>query len=204
VRRLRPLIAVMSAVLVLSACGAPPSGPAPTHETSRTPSSSTSDVRDFHNAGPISFFAPRRWSPLPVALTTHHSAVLSFFTNQGRPTPCPPSFYATGATTTCGPKDTPMRSGGVLLWWSSNQDPSWSIRNEGGQSITVDGRQARLILGLSDGCNAVGADRAIRVVVARHDPHAWFELDACMTEPGVRSDEASISQLLDSVTIVAP
>ena len=97
-----------------------------------------------------------------------------------------------------------MRSGGVLLWWSSNQDAAWSLADARGAPITVDGRHATLARGRSEACTAVGADRAIRVSIARHEPHAWFELDACLTEPGVRSDEALISQLLETVTIVAP
>lgn len=108
--------------------------------------------------------------------------------------------------------------GGVVLVWSTNGFPGWDFDQQPGHTITVDGRAAKITTRRD--CGHLVADRSVSVIIPfdQVEPTPagvsgslvqrpslintsdnWYELDACLRDPGADHALAQVRKLLRSV-----
>ncbi len=91
--------------------------------------------------------------------------------------------------------------GGIVLRWSANGFPGWTLAQASGRAVTVDGRAAKISTHRTVCPRSLGADHQISVVISRKTVNNWYELDGCFRDPGATTALAEVRALLDTVGI---
>jgi len=178
----------LALTLLLGSCigGGTPTPPSPTPPPQPA-------LRTYR-AGPeflhLTFEYPGTWAARQYDDQSSFSTLIVFLSNQPMIPPCNDGG--------CGLAVKRLNRGGVLAWWSEWGMPGWAFdKNAKGESLTVGGRRATLVI--KPGCHQIGGRVFMQAVVERPQvPDNWYELDACIRGPGVDQIEAQVRALLAS------
>jgi hypothetical protein len=196
-RPLTLLVAMVVLVGCTSARTAISGDPRSTSEASPTAQPATP-----YDSPPITFRYPSDWTVQHFMVMSSFSSSLVYLSNQPMADPCVRQDSSNVESITC--QAWPVQSlepGGIVVSWSTHGFPSWTFASQPGRLVTVDGRDAKMTTDLGGACGTLGADRALTVVISRKPADNWYQLDACLRDPGAAAGVADILALLDSVHI---
>jgi hypothetical protein len=176
----------------------PGTAPAPTTPVSHCPDPAHRTVYDSEG---VRFVHPSCWATAhfpepPEAFSTP----LVDLSNQAMHGPCT-TIPSTPGGSVCGRPVTSLAPGGILVLWTSDGHPGWSLDTEPGSSLTVGGRPAReVVTGPGEVCRPVGADRSITVVVSSTPSDDFYTMTACLKGPGLSRLVSEVRAMVASTT----
>ena len=97
-----------------------------------------------------------------------------------------------------------LGSDGVLVEWSENGFPGWTLRRQLGQQVIVDGQpgEERVVSG-GENC-VTGTQQSVMLLVARTVPDNWYQMDACLRGPSLARERSEIQAMIASAKILQP
>lgn len=154
----------------------------------------------------VRFEYPSCWRAAVYDEVTSFSRSIVDLSNETMHAPCTSRTSASGTTTVCRSPLTSLAPDGVLVRWSSDGFPRWTLDTQPGSSLTVGGRPAREQISGSGTlsatmCGPIGADEMISVVVAR--PSAadnFYSMIACLRGPDTTEAASEVQAMLASTT----
>lgn len=148
-------------------------------------------LRTF-TGGHVSFEYPAAWHAYKYPDSSQSFSLITFLSNDQLHAPC----VFEPRSTTCGQPIDQLARSSILVTWSSNGFPGWTLRSAHGKPLTVGGRRAKLKV-TDSGCG-IGANVEMDLVVADPTPHNWNELQACIRGPGPAGFERQIRAMIAS------
>ena len=148
----------------------------------------------------LSFRYPASWQRATWSdeVSSFAVPIVSLSTGQQRQ-PCIMVTVSGGQALTCGDPVEALAPGGVLVSWDADGFPGFDLRNP---NVTVAGRPALQTTSTDDGwCAALGGTEGITVLIPRHAPYTWYQMNACLRGPGLAPQKAEISAMLRTVQI---
>ena len=145
------------------------------------------------NNGDLNLAFPSAWRQAHYRKSSSFTDLLVYLTNERLHAPCTDG--------SCGYPIDRLSPGGVLVSWSANGFPDWTLAHARGQVITVDGRPAKLLHD-PGACSDIGADVSVVVDIPR--PAAtenFYELVACARQPGAGTAERLVNRMLATTMI---
>jgi hypothetical protein len=212
------VLAGLLATLLLAACGSPSSTaavattspsttlqPTTSYTTTTVPIASPSAAAltcdspsswAIYDGNGVRFDYPSCWTPVHNVEVSTMSSSLVDLSNEAMQDPC----TTTASSTACGWPLTKLAAEGVLVRWSSNGFPGWSLQQAPGTSLTVGGLPAREQVSQPGNCGSIGADETIAVEVARTVPSNYYAMTACLRGPDQTQAASQVQQILASTT----
>lgn len=157
-------------------------------------------TKSFNN-GYLQFRYPGCWTAVSYTEVSSFSSSIVYLSDQTTHPPC----HAIANGTSCGWPVDKLAAGHVLVQWSTNGFPGWTLSKAPGSSTTVGGRQAREDVSKPGQCSFIGADETISAAVTR--PAAadnWYGMTACLRNPGDTQAMTEVQQMLSTVTFTGP
>ena len=186
------------------AAGTPsPSGPPAASSTSRpavVATCSASDVVAYDGVG-VRFSHPACWTAVHFDDMSSFSTSIVDLSNEPLVSPCTTTTGGSDTSMTCGWPLAHLDADGVLVRWSSNGDPGWSLAGQPGTSLTLAGAPAREQVERPGTCGAIGADETIAVDVALSAPSDYDAVTACLRGPDLFSETAEVQRMLGSLSL---
>jgi hypothetical protein len=150
----------------------------------------------------LGFTYPASWAPRKYQVTSHFSHAIVYLSNQPLHEPCTRSRVAAGTMIRCGAPLDRLRPRGVLVEWSSNGFPNWTLEFAPGVRQQLAGRPGELAVERPGDCEGIGAEETITASIPRRDPtDNWYRLRACLRGPGLDAQDRAVRQLLASTTL---
>lgn len=188
--RVLALVCSLTLASVVAGCGA----------SGRT--STASRGRERFNADGLSFTYPAGWRARRYQENSSFSSLIVDLSNQRLHAPCVTRHGRSNTTITCREPLEHLQRGSILVSWTTNGFPGWSLRHAPGSQLRVGGREAKLEV-TSNSCG-IGADEMMQVVIAMPaSADNWYQLDACIRAPNPASSEREVRQLLRTVRFAA-
>jgi hypothetical protein len=142
------------------------------------------------------------WAPSKYQVTSSFSHAIVYLGNQPLREPCTRTRVATGKMIRCGPPLDRLRPGGVLVEWSSNGFPNWTLDLAPGVRQQLAGRPGKLAVERPGDCKGIGAEETIIASIPRRNPtDNWYGLRACLRGPDLYAHDRAVRQLLASTTL---
>jgi hypothetical protein len=149
----------------------------------------------------ISFQYPAQWNIRHFNERSSFSIPIVFVSNETLHAPCRSFKVAAGEETTCNYPVKHLAKGGVLLEWTSNGTPTFSINQVPGIAGKIGGLVSRLEVARPGTCHNIGADETITAIADRPSPtDNFFELSACLRGPHLSTLADEVTSLLHSTT----
>jgi hypothetical protein len=145
----------------------------------------------------ITFTYPSHWRLYrPVGDASSFTTVFAYLGNVPLSDPC----TRTPSSRTCSPfslSSIPSRT--VLVRWSENGFPGWTLRQAKGRMVKIAGRPAKLDIEhrRADYC-PINTSETIDATITR-TPGDWFEMVACLSGPNLGTRQAQVLAMLHSV-----
>jgi hypothetical protein len=150
----------------------------------------------------ISFRYPSDWRVSHYTENSSFSSSIVFLSNQKLHAPCRSFKVPVGLETTCGQPLKRLARNGVLLTWTADGTPTFSIQSVPGIAGKIGGLSARLEVDHPGECRDIGAGVTVTAVAVRGAPadNNFFELIACLRGPNLKSATDQVGALLRSTT----
>jgi hypothetical protein len=180
------LVSVIALVSV--ACTSSPSpgpNPGPTRAATR--------LHQSLNNGDLSLDYPMSWHSVRYERRSSFTTLLEYLTNQRLHPPCTDGSCA-------WPIDH-LSPGGVLVSWSADGFPGWTLAKTRGKSTRVGNRPAKVLEQYPGSCRQIGGDVTITVDIPRPAAGNYYSMMACIREPGSTKATESIRDMLSSVRV---
>jgi hypothetical protein len=148
----------------------------------------------------VTFTYPSKWRLYrPVGDTGSFTTVFAYLGNIPLSDPC----TRTPSSRSCAPFpffSIPARI--VVVRWSEDGFPVWTLRQAKGRSVRIAGRPAKLDIEhrRADYCPS-NTSESIDATITRTVPGDWFEMVACLSGPNLGMRQAQILAMLRSVRI---
>jgi hypothetical protein len=128
----------------------------------------------------ITFQYPPGWHVSSYSRFSSFSRLITYGSNVALHDPCVRTSY----TTTCGEPIERLPHDGVLVTWTANGWPNWTLRSAPGRSLTVNGRRAKLLViqGRRADCPA-STQESLLLVVTRPSAGNWYQMEGCLRGP---------------------
>jgi hypothetical protein len=147
----------------------------------------------------LSFRYPATWrSVTPRAGLSDFPALLVYLSTARLKGTCVASSGPGRSAETCAYPVRVVPAGGVLVRWNANGSPTWRMPKA---NTTVAGREAVESKTRGGWCAVLGATETITVLIPRAAPGHWYQMDACLRDPGLSQQEAQMASMLKSVRI---
>jgi hypothetical protein len=157
------------------------------------------ELAQFKNAE-LSFAYPASWRARTYTEISSFTRAEVFLSNDAMHRPC----VTHGTLTTCRPVLARLGPGGVLVEWSANGYPTWSLAHAPGKRITVDGRAAKESVATARQDCPTATEREITVVISRPgSSNNYYEMTACLRGPAVAQERSDVQAMIRS-TVFAP
>jgi hypothetical protein len=154
----------------------------------------------IYDGNGLRFDYPTCWTPIHNEEVSTFSTSLVDLSNEEMQDPC----TTTASSSTCGWPLTKLAADGVLVRWSSNGSPGWSLQQAPGTSLTVGGLAAREQVSQPGDCGSIGGVETIAVEAARTAPDDYFAMTACLRGPDQTQAASQVQQMLTSTTFSYP
>lgn len=125
----------------------------------------------------LRFDYPSSWRAAVLAADTTFSTGLVFLSHEADPR-CAAVYGITVSIPRCG-----LGPDGVLVEWSFDGFPGWTLAREPGQPVLVDGRPGKESFVPASRYCATGTEEGVILVVARTFPDNYYEMDGCLRGP---------------------
>ncbi len=156
-----------------------------------------------HFAGPsLSFDYPASWQLHVYREESRFSSAIVFISTAPMHEPCVTTKHADGTRIDCGWPIDRLDSNGVLIEWSANGFPGWTLGESSGIETTIDGRAAKIVQETQGDCQAVGADETLTAYVERDAPDNWYQMRACLKGPHLDEMQRQISLILATTDVL--
>jgi len=141
----------------------------------------------------LSFRYPATWHSLTDSgEVSSFSALIVYLSSAPLPDPCRGMY--------CAFPRAGLPPGGVLVRWDADGSPGFRAPKP---NITIGGVPANETRTSNDGwCQSLGGTQTITVMIPRPVPGNWYGMEACLRPPGLLYQEAQISAMLSSVSLV--
>jgi hypothetical protein len=187
-RNARSTFAVVG-ILVLSGC-------ASSQATARAVTGSTHYV-----GSQFAFTYPAQWSHYEYSAESSFSSAIVFLSTGRLHDPC----TRTASTTACGWPVDRLGIGGVLVEWSANAFPLWTLAAERGTSTTIAGRPAKVRTESPGRCASLGAQVTVTAFIERAlNSYNWYQMLACVNGPNEGVAERQLMSMLATVRLIQP
>jgi len=191
------LLTTLGLVAFVAVTGCAPSGVS----TNDAPLVSGPTRAHYHDQE-LDFTHPAAWTPHKYEVVSSFSSAIVYLSNQPLHQPCTRSRVAAGTMISCGLPLDRLVPGGVLVEWSSNGFPGWTLDRAPGARQQLAGRPGRLAVERPGGCKDHGAEETITASIPRRSPaHNWYQLRACLRGPALDEHDRAVRQLLASTTL---
>jgi len=205
------------ATLLLAACGSPSSSagiattspsttlqPTTSYTTTTVSTASANPAptcdspssRTIYDGNGLRFDYPSCWTPVHNVEVSSFSSSLVDLSNEPMQDPC----TTTASSSECGWPLTKLAPYGVLIRWSSNGFPGWSLQQAPGTALTVGGLPAREQVSQPGTCGSIGADETIAVDAADTTAFNYYAMTACLRGPDLAQPASQVQQMLTSTT----
>jgi photosystem II stability/assembly factor-like uncharacterized protein len=149
----------------------------------------------------LSFDYPARWRAYKYENTSSFSSVLVYLSTQGLHDPCTRSQSGGNTSISCGQPLDHLNDGAVLVTWTSNGFPRWTIDGEKGNHTSIGGQPAVLRTDKPGDCAQIGGEETITATIARDAPSNFYRMVACLNGRNRAADERDVNAMLQSVVI---
>lgn len=189
-RNTRLIISAISIALALSACSPSPhpAAPAPTGTTQ-------------YAGSQLAFGYPAQWMrySFPDGPSTFSVPILYLSTDRLHD-PC----TVTGGNTDCTEPIGRLSAGGVLIAWSADGAPGWTLARLTGTSTTIATRPAKVRTEVPGDCVGVGGQVSITAYIDSGDAEHWYEMDACVNGPNAVAGQRQVMAMLATLQVLHP
>jgi hypothetical protein len=150
--------------------------------------------RTFHGGG-IAFRYPAKWQAYHYEVMTTFSTFFAYLGSSNVQNWCVQSI----GSTACPSIDRPMPRSAIVVGWSANSFPEWTLSTAKGRRITVDGRPAKLRVGSNPiGDCPANTQQSIDLTIAATVPDTSYDMAACIRGPGVKGFTAHVMTMIRS------
>jgi hypothetical protein len=146
----------------------------------------------------LRFDYPSSWRAAVLAADTTFSTGLVFLSHEADPR-CAAVYGITVSIPRCG-----LGPDGVLVEWSFDGFPGWTLAREPGQPVLVDGRPGKESFVPASRYCASGTEEGVILVVARTFPDNYYEMDACLRGPELGREASEIQAMIASTKVLQP
>jgi hypothetical protein len=147
----------------------------------------------------LSFRYPAAWrSVTPQAGLSDFPALIVYLSTSRLSGTCVASASPGRIAETCTYPIRVLPSGGVLVRWNANSILNWRMPKA---TTIIAGHGAVESRARGGWCAVLGGTETITVMIPRAGPGKWYQMDACLHDPGLPRQEAQISAMLRSVRI---
>ena len=183
----RSTIAVVS-ILALSGCSSSP------------PATAGARSGSTHYVGKrLAFTYPAQWLHYEYSVVSSFSSAIVFLSTEGLHDPC----TRTATTTSCGWPLDRLGTGGILIEWSANAFPGWTLAAERGTSTTIAGRPAKVRTESPGDCASIGAQVSVTAFIERPlNTYNWYQMLACVNGPNAGVAERQLMTMLATVRLI--
>jgi hypothetical protein len=150
-----------------------------------------------------SFRYPRSWQLSRYDVASSFTILIALLSTERLHDPC----IRTPNSVTCGSPLAKLGPGGVLITWSQTGMVGQRITQHPGETVTVDGRQARVAVGdATTGCSMLaGTAREVDAAVVMSSDSGQdelWEMTACAAEPNAQQAANEAVAMFDTVQFV--
>ena len=146
----------------------------------------------------LRFDYPSSWTPAVLPANNTFSTAVVFLSHEADPR-CAAAYGITVSIPRCA-----LGSDGVLVEWSLDGFPGWTLARVHGQRVLVDGRPGKeSFVSGSQSC-ATGTEEGVILVVSRTVPDSWYDMDACLRGPDLAIEGSEIQAMIASTKILQP
>jgi hypothetical protein len=174
----------LSATTLAAACGSVTS--------SRWPTYNGEDVR---------FRYPPCWRPVRSHDTSSFTSSLVDLSTQPIADPCKSTVVGASKTTKCGFPITHLQPEGVLVRWTSNTFPGWTLAKVHGRALSIGGRPAREQVSRPGLCHSIGAAETITVNISRRAAGSYYQMMACLATPSLSEAAGRVQSMLTTTVL---
>lgn len=150
--------------------------------------------------GGLSFEHPRPWTEARYTRISSFTTLLTYLSNAQLHDPCTTTRSPTETTTTCGDPIKALPPGGVLATWTAVGRPMVGPAVPH-PNMNVHGRSASFALARPGECARLGVDETITVDINRGVPDNYYEMVACLRDPGAAAHETLVREMVASTEI---
>lgn len=152
-------------------------------------------TKTFSN-GFLSFRYSGCWTAVTYDEVSSFSASVVYLSDQPTHQPC----HAIANGRACGWPVDKLDRGHILVQWSANGFPGWTLSKAPGSPTTVGGQPAHSSVATPGSCSSISADETISVEVARATKANWYAMTACLRAPGDAQATDAVQQMLSTVS----
>jgi hypothetical protein len=149
-----------------------------------------------YSQNPLSFAYPASWTVAHYDERTSFSDLIVELSSQPMHDPCAPT--STGSRHVCLFPVTELRDDAVLVEWSGNGFPGWTIEKAPGVTQTIGSRPARVQISRPGTCHSIGAQETITAFIAMKVPDNYYSFTACIRGPDVTATARAVLKSLRS------
>jgi hypothetical protein len=190
---MRRILAVVSALFLMAACGGNAPGGSPSESLPATCGRATCQFEDEN----LAFEYPASWHAATYMVVSSFSNDLVYLSTAPLSDPCDRTASGVACVRLAA---TSLGTNGVLVTWTVWGRPGWTFDPGQGSQLSVGQRQATLVAQTpSESCTAIGGVREIIVTIASSVPDNWTQLDACLAGPDPSVAQGQVEGMLKTV-----
>jgi hypothetical protein len=148
----------------------------------------------------VTFEHPRAWTEVRYTRSTSFTDLVTYLSNVKLHDPCATTRSPTEVTTTCGDPVDALPPGGVLVSWTNIGFPR-SGPDIPNPNMTIDRRPARITVTNPGNCSRLGAQETVTVDIERLMTGNYYEMVACLRDPGSIDNEALVRRMVASTLV---
>ncbi|MEO9174561.1 MAG: hypothetical protein ABI317_03525 [Gaiellales bacterium] len=151
-------------------------------------------TRAFSSGG-VSFRYPTAWKVSPTAWrwTSSFEHLVSYLATQPMHDPCTRS---SDGTTTCAPPIGALVSGAILVSWTREGTPGWTLAKQAGRRTTLAGRPAKVAVSRPGTCRYLGAGETVTAQIALAAKSSSIRMQACLRGSTTAANERRVLAML--------
>jgi hypothetical protein len=147
----------------------------------------------------LSFRYPVAWTPSPAAWRWHSTftSVVTYLSTQPMRDPC----TRVGSSTTCATPVTVLKPAAVLVTWSRNATPGWSLVKQPGRKALLAGRSGRILIARPGTCSYLHAEETVTAQIALGQKGGSVQMLACLRGPSLALNERRVLAMLQTLRV---
>jgi hypothetical protein len=155
---------------------------------------SSSPTRAFAASG-VSFRYPTAWKASPAAWrwTSSFERLVTYLATQPLHDPCTTSG---NSTTTCAPPLGALVPGAILVTWTREGTPGWTLAKQAGHRTTLAGRPAKIAVSRPGACHYLGAGETVTAQIALAAKSSSIRMQACLRGSSTAANERRVLAML--------